>query len=81
MKQHIAHVTLLVNDYQEAIKFYTEKLHFNLVENTYLSESKRWVLIAPSGSAECCLLLAKASSEEEMACVGNQTAVRVFLFL
>jgi catechol 2,3-dioxygenase-like lactoylglutathione lyase family enzyme len=81
MKQHIAHVTLLVNDYQEAIKFYTEKLHFNLVENTYLSESKRWVLIAPSGSAECCLLLAKASSEEELACVGNQTGGRVFLFL
>lgn len=81
MKQHIAHVTLLVNDYQEAIKFYTEKLHFNLVENTYLSESKRWVLVAPSGSAECCLLLAKASSKEELACVGNQTGGRVFLFL
>ena len=80
-EQHIAHVTLLVNDYQEAIKFYTEKLHFNLVENTYLSESKRWVLIAPSGSTECCLLLAKASSEEELACVGNQTGGRVFLFL
>jgi catechol 2,3-dioxygenase-like lactoylglutathione lyase family enzyme len=81
MKQHIAHVTLLVNDYQEAIKFYTEKLHFNLVENTYLSESKRWVLIAPSGSAECCLLLAKASTKEELACVGNQSGGRVFLFL
>jgi catechol 2,3-dioxygenase-like lactoylglutathione lyase family enzyme len=81
MKQHIAHVTLLVNDYQEAIKFYTEKLHFNLVENTYLSESKRWVLVAPSGSAECCLLLAKASSKEELACIGNQTGGRVFLFL
>jgi catechol 2,3-dioxygenase-like lactoylglutathione lyase family enzyme len=81
MKQHIAHVTILVNDYQEAIKFYTEKLHFNLVENTYLSESKRWVLVAPSGSAECCLLLARASSKEEMGCVGNQTGGRVFLFL
>jgi catechol 2,3-dioxygenase-like lactoylglutathione lyase family enzyme len=81
MKQHIAHVTLLVNDYQEAIKFYTEKLHFNLVENTYLSESKRWVLIAPSGSDECCLLMAKASTKEEVACVGNQSGGRVFLFL
>lgn len=81
MKQHIAYVALLVNDYQEAIKFYTEKLHFNLVENTYLSESKRWVLVAPPGSAECCLLLAKASSKEETACVGNQTGGRVFLFL
>jgi uncharacterized glyoxalase superfamily protein PhnB len=81
MKQQIAYVTLLVNDYQEAIKFYTEKLHFNLVENTYLSESKRWVLVAPSGSAECCLLLAKASDNEEMERVGNQTGGRVFLFL
>jgi uncharacterized glyoxalase superfamily protein PhnB len=81
MKQQIAYVTLLVNDYQEAIKFYTEKLHFNLVENTYLSESKRWVLVAPPGSAECCLLLAKASSEEAMKQVGNQTGGRVFLFL
>jgi uncharacterized glyoxalase superfamily protein PhnB len=70
-----------VNDYQEAIKFYTEKLHFNLVENTYLSESKRWVLIAPSGSDECCLLMAKASTKEEVACVGNQSGGRVFLFL
>jgi uncharacterized glyoxalase superfamily protein PhnB len=81
MKQQIAYVTLVVNEYQEAIKFYTEKLHFNLIENTYLSESKRWVLVAPSGSSECCLLLAKASSKEEMACVGNQTGGRVFLFL
>ena len=81
MEQQIAYVTLLVNDYQEAIKFYTEKLHFNLVENTYLSESKRWVLVAPPGSAECCLLLAKASSKEEMERVGNQTGGRVFLFL
>jgi catechol 2,3-dioxygenase-like lactoylglutathione lyase family enzyme len=81
MEQQIAYVTLLVKDYQEAIKFYTEKLHFNLVENTYLSESKRWVLVAPSGSAGCCLLLAKASSEEEKEHVGNQTGGRVFLFL
>ena len=81
MKQHIAYLTLLVNDYQEAIKFYTEKLHFNLVENTYLSESKRWVLVAPPGSAECCLLLAKASSKEEVERIGDQSGGRVFLFL
>ena len=81
MIQQIAHVTLLVNDYDEAIKFYTEKLYFNLVENTYLSETKRWVLIAPSGSGGCCLLLAKAASEEQKRSVGNQAGGRVFLFL
>jgi len=81
MIQHIAHVTLLVKDYDEAIKFYTEKLHFNLVENTYMSETKRWVLIAPSGSGGCCLLLAKAASEEQKRSVGNQAGGRVFLFL
>ena len=81
MKQQIAYIALLVNDYQEAIKFYTEKLHFNLVENTYLSESKRWVLVAPPGSAECCLLLAKASSKEEVERIGDQSGGRVFLFL
>jgi catechol 2,3-dioxygenase-like lactoylglutathione lyase family enzyme len=81
MIQQIAHVTLLVNDYDEAIKFYTEKLHFNLVENTYLSETKRWVLIAPPGSGGCCLLLAKAASEEQQKSIGNQAGGRVFLFL
>jgi len=81
MIQQIAHVTLLVNDYDEAIKFYTEKLYFNLVENTYLSETKRWVLIAPPGSGGCSLLLAKAASEEQRRSVGNQAGGRVFLFL
>ena len=81
MIQHIAHVTLLVKDYDEAIKFYTEKLYFNLVENTYLSETKRWVLIAPPGSGGCSLLLAKAASEEQRRSVGNQAGGRVFLFL
>ena len=81
MIQQIAHVTLLVNDYDEALKFYTEKLYFNLVENTYLSETKRWVLIAPPGSGGCSLLLAKAASEEQRRSVGNQAGGRVFLFL
>lgn len=81
MKQRIAHIALLVNDYDEAIQFYTKKLHFTLVEDTILSDSKRWVLIAPSGSAECCLLLAKAANEEQKSRVGNQTGGRVFLFL
>jgi len=81
MKQHIAHITLLVKDYDEAIKFYTEKLNFDLVEDTQLSETKRWVLVRPKGAAECCLLLAKAVGDEQKRCVGNQTGGRVSLFL
>ncbi len=81
MSQTIAHIALLVNDYDEAIEFYTRKLKFSLVEDTALSESKRWVLLAPPGSAGCCLLLAKASNDEQKSRVGNQTGGRVFLFL
>lgn len=81
MKQKITHIALVVNDYDEAIKFYTEKLNFILLEDTVLSETKRWVLIAPTGSGECCLLLAKATNEEQKSRVGNQTGGRVFLFL
>jgi len=81
MKQRLAHIAIVVNDYDEAIKFYTQKLHFDLVEDTQLSETKRWVLIRPKGSLECCLLLAKAANEEQRSRVGNQTGGRVFLFL
>ena len=81
MKQNIAHIALVVDDYDEAIEFYTKKLHFNLIEDTKLSETKRWVTIAPKGSVECSLLLAKASDEEQKSRVGNQTGGRVFLFL
>ena len=81
MKQHIAHFALVVNDYDEAIQFYTQKLSFNLIEDTVLSETKRWVLVAPKGSAECCILLAKAANEEQKSRVGNQTGGRVFMFL
>jgi catechol 2,3-dioxygenase-like lactoylglutathione lyase family enzyme len=81
MYQQIKHVTILVPDYDEAIKFYTEKLHFNLIENTYLGESKRWVLVSPAGSDGCSLLLAKAASKEQIECIGNQAGGRVFLFL
>ena len=81
MKQHIAHIALLVRDYDEAIRFYTGKLHFTLVEDTVLSETKRWVLVAPKGSGECCLLLAKAANIEQEARIGDQTGGRVFLFL
>ncbi len=81
MKQKIAHISLVVNDYDEAIEFYTKKLHFKLIEDTKLGDTKRWVLIAPPGSNECSLLLAKAASQEQSIRVGNQTGGRVFLFL
>ncbi len=75
------HVALVVDDYDEAIKFYTQKLNFTLVEDTAQSETKRWVLVAPKGAEECCLLLAKGVGEEQRSRIGNQTGGRVFLFL
>ena len=81
IQQRIAHIALVVKDYDEAILFYTEKLGFTLVEDTQLSETKRWVMIAPPGAKECFLLLAKADSAKQLASVGNQTGGRVFLFL
>lgn len=80
-KQKLAYITLVVKDYDEAIKFYTEILKFRLVEDTTLSETKRWVLVQPPGSTECCLLLAKAVTDEQKRSIGNQTGGRVFLFL
>jgi len=79
--QHLMHIALVVRDYDEAIKFYTEKLNFQLVEDSALNETKRWVLVAPRGSNGCCLLLAKAANDEQKSRVGNQTGGRVFLFL
>jgi len=81
VKQRIAHISLVVREYDEAIEFYTEKLGFRLIEDTRLSDTKRWVIVAPSGANECCLLLAKASDEKQRAAIGNQTGGRVFLFL
>ena len=81
MKQYLAHIALVVRDYDEAIQFYTNKLNFTLIEDTVLTETKRWVLIAPPGSSGCYLLLAKAANEEQLSRVGNQTGGRVFLFL
>lgn len=81
MKQSIVHIALVVADYDEAIRFYTEKLDFALIEDTKQSETKRWVVIAPPGSTECRLLLAKAVGAEQQSRVGNQTGGRVFLFL
>ncbi|TAE47310.1 MAG: VOC family protein [Bacteroidetes bacterium] len=81
MRQHIAQLSLVVRDYDEAIAFYTQKLRFTLLEDTPLSETKRWVRVAPQGSEGCGLLLAKAASEEQQSRIGNQTGGRVFLFL
>lgn len=81
MKQHLAHIALVVADYDEAILFYTEKLGFRLEEDTALSDTKRWVIVSPPGSDGCRLLLAKATNEEQQSRVGNQTGGRVFLFL
>ena len=82
MKQSIVHVALVVRDYDEAIRFYTEKLKFTVIEDTYQPEQdKRWVLIAPPGSEGSALLLARASTPEQDRFVGNQTGGRVFLFL
>ena len=81
MQQQIAHIALVVSDYDEAIQFYTEKLGFELIEDTKLSNTKRWVIVAPKGSNGCSLLLAKAATEEQTSRVGNQTGGRVFLFM
>lgn len=81
MNQYIAQFALVVKDYDEAIDFYTQRLGFMLVEDTMLSETKRWVRVAPRGQGECSVLLAKAAGEEQLSRVGNQTGGRVFLFL
>ncbi len=81
MQQRIAHIALVVRDYDEAIDFYTRKLDFKVIEDTILSDTKRWVLIAPPGAKECCLLLARAANEQQEASIGKQSGGRVFLFL
>lgn len=77
----IAHIALVVDDYDKAIAYYTKILKFILLEDTRLSESKRWVLVSPKGSTGCSLLLAQASNDEQKSRIGNQTGGRVFLFL
>jgi uncharacterized glyoxalase superfamily protein PhnB len=81
MKRKIAHFALVVSDYDEAINYYTQTLHFVLIEDTILSATKRWVLIAPMIDSDCSILLAKAATDEQKAHIGNQTGGRVFLFL
>ena len=82
MTQSLAHVALVVRDYDEAIAWFTDKLGFTLVADDYQPEQdKRWVLVAPAGSAGASILLARASTPEQAAFIGNQAGGRVFLFL
>ena len=82
MPQNLVHIAILVDDYDKAIEYYTRALNFTLIEDTKLSDIKRWVLVAPRGSDNGCrLLLARAANEEQAKFIGNQSGGRVFLFL
>lgn len=81
MSQSIFQIALVVGDYDEAIRFYTQTLNFVLIEDKKMSETKRWVVVSPPGTTGCKLLLAKAATPEQQSRVGNQTGGRVFLFL
>jgi len=81
MKQSLAHVAIVVREYDEAIEFYRDKLDFQLIEDTPLTDTKRWVLMSPPGSTGCQLLLARGVGPEQESRIGNQTGGRVFLFL
>ncbi len=82
MIQSIVHIALVVKDYDEAIEFYTKKLHFTLIEDTYQPEQdKRWVVVSPPSSSGTTILLARASKPEQLSFIGNQAGGRVFLFL
>ena len=82
MKQSIGYISLVVQDYDEAIRFYVDTLGFSLIEDTFIeAQNKRWVLVAPPGSTETQLLLARADGPAQSSRIGNQTGGRVFLFL
>ena len=82
MKQDIVHIALVVKDYDEAIEFYTKKLHFTLIDDSFQEEeNKRWVVISPPGSSGTTILLARASKPEQLDFIGSQAGGRVFLFL
>jgi catechol 2,3-dioxygenase-like lactoylglutathione lyase family enzyme len=81
MPQTLAHIAIVVRNYDEAIAFYTNILRFRLLEDTDLGAGKRWVLVAPDGSTGTALLLAQAATPEQSSRIGNQTGGRVFLFL
>lgn len=81
VQQQIGNIALVVENYDDAIEFYTQKLQFTLVEDTDLGGGKRWVQVAPPNSNGTNLLLAQASTESQAQAIGNQTGGRVFLFL
>ncbi len=82
MSQSLGLTALLVSDYDEAIQFYTQRLGFDLIDDTFMPEQdKRWVVVAPPGSTESRILLAKAVGEQQQSRIGNQTGGRVFMFL
>ena len=81
MSQKIIYISVIVKDYDEAIEYYTKKLNFNLIENTKLSNTKRWVIISPPGNPETSILLSRASNLKQKKFIGNQTGGRVFIFL
>lgn len=82
MSQHLGLVSVVVQDYDDALDFYVEKLGFRLVEDTCQpAQSKRWVVVSPPGATECHLLLAQASNDHQATRIGDQTGGRVFLFL
>ena len=81
MRQHLGLTTLVVGDYDEALAFYAGKLGFEVREDTRLGDDKRWVVVAPPGSSESGLLLARAANAQQTEAIGNQSGGRVFLFL
>ena len=81
MKQHVSAVSLVVSDYDAALAFYVGALGFELIEDTLITDTKRWVLVAPPGSCETRILLAKAATTDQERIIGNQAGGRVFLFL
>jgi catechol 2,3-dioxygenase-like lactoylglutathione lyase family enzyme len=81
MPQHLSLTAVVVRDYDEAIAFFVGKLGFELREDTRLDKAKRWVVVAPPGSTESGILLAKAANPGQAQAIGNQSGGRVFLFL
>jgi catechol 2,3-dioxygenase-like lactoylglutathione lyase family enzyme len=81
MPQKVGYIALVIREYDEAIAFYTNKLKFQLIEDTNLGNGKRWVRVRPPGSTGTDLLLARAVNPEQASRIGNQTGGRVFLFL
>lgn len=81
MNKIIKHIALIVADYDDAIEFYTQKLNFNLIEDTQVSEQKRWILVGPKGNSDFSLLISKASNDIEKKAIGNQSGGKVFLIM